>query len=255
MSNPKGHCLKCNTENEYSNIICDACGARLPWAAAVTQAQQVPAKTAPLLPPLKVSLPPGLLPSFAPTPKTQTLSAPQNMSGINTTHAMPMSSVDPFNCIVCQNPNVQKVSALYQSGNWQTTSNTVMVGGGHMFGGNNFATLSGGVTGTSGATQLAQFLAPPVCPKLYTTENWVRFFVGGALAALLTFGLAIPFFAIAGLFMASKQSAAQQQLAVFNRQMPRWTRLYYCSKCDNIYDPMTRQATHPSDMRNFLNAG
>lgn len=31
-----GQCPKCSAANEYSKIVCDACGARLPWAEAVT---------------------------------------------------------------------------------------------------------------------------------------------------------------------------------------------------------------------------
>lgn len=31
-----GTCPRCKTENEYSKLVCEACGARLPWADAVS---------------------------------------------------------------------------------------------------------------------------------------------------------------------------------------------------------------------------
>lgn len=37
MSNLKGICPKCSSENEYSKTVCDVCGARLPWASALEE--------------------------------------------------------------------------------------------------------------------------------------------------------------------------------------------------------------------------
>lgn len=31
----KGKCLKCQTENEYTQVFCSFCGERLPWADAI----------------------------------------------------------------------------------------------------------------------------------------------------------------------------------------------------------------------------
>lgn len=45
----KGRCLKCTQENEYSKVICDFCGVRLPWADAVVQPQPTRSSGAPLV--------------------------------------------------------------------------------------------------------------------------------------------------------------------------------------------------------------
>jgi hypothetical protein len=36
MSAPQGECPSCKTANAYTSVICNLCGARLPWADAVT---------------------------------------------------------------------------------------------------------------------------------------------------------------------------------------------------------------------------
>ena len=153
-----------------------------------------------------------------------------------------------------QNIHVQKVSALWQSGNWQATSDTTTLGAGHIFGGGDFATMSGGVTNTSGSTQLAQYLAPPPRPNVLPPERIMGIVIGCALICLFTFFIALPLVAICFLVFMSNQSKAKRQLEIWNRQMPRWARLFYCSRCDNFYDPHTRQAAHPAQMRLFLNS-
>jgi len=35
MSTNQGHCPQCKQSNSYSNLTCELCGARLPWASTV----------------------------------------------------------------------------------------------------------------------------------------------------------------------------------------------------------------------------
>jgi hypothetical protein len=48
MSTPKGQCPQCKNENEYSKVVCDFCGARLPWAHAVAPKPQSQPQPTPL---------------------------------------------------------------------------------------------------------------------------------------------------------------------------------------------------------------
>lgn len=41
----KGQCAKCGDENPYSSIVCSGCGARLPWADAVSDKARATAST------------------------------------------------------------------------------------------------------------------------------------------------------------------------------------------------------------------
>ncbi len=43
-----GRCTKCGNANEYSKVICDFCGARLPWADGVKESVKQPLKAAPV---------------------------------------------------------------------------------------------------------------------------------------------------------------------------------------------------------------
>jgi len=43
--NAKGQCAKCGDENPYSSIVCSGCGARLPWADAVSDKARATAST------------------------------------------------------------------------------------------------------------------------------------------------------------------------------------------------------------------
>jgi len=49
MAPSQGQCAKCNQPNAYNKIVCDFCGARLPWANAVQSStrQSAPQQTAP----------------------------------------------------------------------------------------------------------------------------------------------------------------------------------------------------------------
>lgn len=48
MATNQGLCPKCNQPNDYTAVVCGDCGARLPWADAVTKKSG--ASTAPLIP-------------------------------------------------------------------------------------------------------------------------------------------------------------------------------------------------------------
>lgn len=48
-SSSQGQCAKCGALNDYTSLACSACGARLPWAGAVSPSQ---ARTQPLTQPL-----------------------------------------------------------------------------------------------------------------------------------------------------------------------------------------------------------
>ena len=41
----QGPCPRCQAQNDYKNLVCQSCGARLPWANTVSQAARIASNT------------------------------------------------------------------------------------------------------------------------------------------------------------------------------------------------------------------
>jgi hypothetical protein len=165
-------------------------------------------------------------------------------------------------CVACGNEQVQKVSSIVRGGAWSGVSSSSSIGGGHVFGGPDFVTVGVTQTRKAGATELAQTLMPPPTPPERRSDS------GCAIVLLIMVGLAfaasgvsniggeggslaggILMLAIAGLVglavyaLATAHSTPkaraqrEEELARWHTAMVRWDRLFYCPRCDRVYNP------------------
>ena len=184
-------------------------------------------------------------------------------------HPVPVQSAaqEPHSCVACGCPTIQKVSGLYRGGVWSAESVGVGVGFGRTSGGQSFTTVSTSHATSAGGTSLAQALAPPIQPRRFQTkaENIV---LGGTFFAFLVWLVGwmvvvdsfspIPFpvfiivasmitlVPIAAIPYALKAVREQKaNLAVLLQRwqtvMSHWDQLYYCSRCDRVFNPKTGQ--------------
>ena len=186
-------------------------------------------------------------------------------------------------CPVCHHEDVQKVSAIVQSGSWSSSSQSIGVGGGHVFGGPDFATVTSTSTKGQGASILAQALAPPPAPRTQSTMVGclglgcllplggfcLLAFLGslttppgatnasGSSAVSLVMGV---LFAGGGLALFWHSSQESKRLAALNeidrtrwqQAMQVWNTLLYCQRCDSVYIPHTGRAAPSAQMRQLL---
>ncbi len=178
-------------------------------------------------------------------------------------------------CIVCGNAQVQKVSAIYQAGTWNSVAvgETVgygmgMDGGGAVFGGESVSHVSGG-------TRLASVLAPPVQPPMQELAEFLVAWLLGLGAFCIAIFSIPPFSAsyspmallFAALCAAGSVLAAQvgcwrkqQYQGFYERAVTGWreaseiwNRLYYCPRCDHVYDPTTGKSAPSQQTSSLLN--
>jgi hypothetical protein len=158
---------------------------------------------------------------------------------------------------------VQRVPAVVGGGTW--TSFGVSVGGygGHSSDGTEFSGTFVSPSFGGGSTDLAARLAPPRNPhRVYS--GW--FFAGlatlgyGVACALMAaqvftsqppdtvIGLGIAsalLLALSGLCwwkFALHQAELGKEKREYSERMQRWNTLYYCGRCDSVYDPASGRA-------------
>lgn len=173
-----------------------------------------------------------------------------------------------FACPVCLNPMVQRLATVVRSG---MTSGTFAAGMG-MIG--DAGLNVGGLAGVAhNATHLAKLLAPPKEPKLITnTLPLIAILLGGMVAFCGFVGLvgrldplSIAIVSIVlgsgilliGLF--TYKGARQNDLTRFNQAHVRWQqamtaydRLFFCDRCDHVYDYQTRQVRRPESAYDLI---
>ena len=162
-------------------------------------------------------------------------------------------------CPRCGNyQTTQRVTALVASATWsgQVAGGIVGQGGGQ--------TMVAGFSGVqSGATMLAQRLAPPTAPAPPSTWRLTWAFLsaaagGGAywiyrspasngetFPAFLLW-VAVAFGALAvllvALYLAQSSSARadyQRRQVEYQQAMAQWGNMWYCNRCDTVYDPVS----------------
>jgi hypothetical protein len=208
-------------------------------------------------------------------PPSGYVSLPSSMSAPPKTVTMPAQPSVPIPtmplivpCVNCGNPDVQKVTALYQSGSWTSSASSLSVGGGHVWGGPNFTTVGTTSTKGKGATGIAALLAPPVCPRVPVSLGGVPVALGclmplgggalmaalGSLAepsimtifllgtATLSIGMGIRIFQDVQQQKPARDIEQQRLDAQWRQAMQRWETLIYCPRCDSVYQPHTRQS-------------
>jgi hypothetical protein len=197
--------------------------------------------------------------------------------------------VTAYTCLVCGNSAVQKVTAICQAGSWASNSQGVSFGVGHvgpLTGGADFGMVSTTTSQSAGASHLARTLAPPLRPVcrspggtaglviLICVAAFFGLFGVVGLAALANSGpsdsgglgcavfMLIVALASAGgavaihLDMQRQRTRAmveyRHKLPLWEAGMRRWNQLFYCSRCDNVYNPQTGQSAPAHAMPSIL---
>ncbi len=176
---------------------------------------------------------------------------------------------EPNGCVACGSPTIQKVSGLYRGGVWSAESVGVGVGYGRTSGGQSFTTVSTSHAVSAGGTGLAQALAPPQQPHRFNTSAEITLFssmvaslaawivcwwtlagtpllvvLHSPLVAYILVASATTLIPIAAAPFALKSVREQKaQLTILLQRWrtvtSRWQRLYYCSRCDRVFNPQT----------------
>lgn len=235
MSVTAVRCPKCQAMNASGARVCNLCGTSL---ASLMAAQAPTTKTTMISPPVAKLMPPP-----------------------------PSKPVILHQCAACNSTDVQKVSAIYASQNWDKASFGGSVQVGHIQGVG--ATVSGGPnwSRSHSATQLAQWVCPPPEPLPPSRDigtpiifALMALFFASAVGqqvfsspgvtvvlALVAAGVA----AWAGYYLTQgqlerKRAIYEQNHVKWQYAMQNWDRLYYCPKCDQTQDPVRRLITPSS---------
>ena len=174
----------------------------------------------------------------------------------------PPVSVNQFVCPICGSNGVAIVSGIYAS----TQKTALHYGGGNVV--------------TMGSSMLGRYLAPPRLPSDISIELvlGILLWLTGAGAAMfllppplgffegidkahppsvyLKFGMTALVFLSGGVFFLMRYRTKYLQKKVdkakLEVRMVVWDRLLYCSRCDTLYDPLTRVNMKPFECSSYL---
>ncbi len=158
-------------------------------------------------------------------------------------------------CSRCGGAQVQKVSAIYRSGSWQSNGVTMQTGYGGQHDNLGFSTAYG-------RTMLASALAPPAAPyndgidKMIATPtalallcygvhniscgiyNMCVDFVSGGYALYLVLGLISGFVGYKWLrYIWKPEKDLAQQMERYEHELSLWHKKWYCHHCDFVFLP------------------
>lgn len=176
-------------------------------------------------------------------------------------------------CPSCGGEAVQRVPAVVGAGTWTSHANTMGGYGGHSSDGTDFSGTFAGSTFGGGSTDLAARLAPPRDPHRvysgwffaglgtlgyggysvamacgivgYQTPEMTTFFLGGGLLLLALSGLCWWRFAL-------HQGELAEEKRAYPERMRCWGSLFYCARCDAVYDPASGRAASPHGIGSLL---
>ena len=250
-------CPHCGTAAPVDAPQCAKCGHVYRTAFAPTEA---PGRDDAWTPPPAAA--PPAAPSYPPAP-----AAPAQA-----TFSPPPTPLNAamLACRVCGNTAAQKVSAVCQSGAWSGGSSSLSVGAIHLRHGD-IPMSAVTATRSSGASEIARLLMPPVRPRF--VASWagsILVAITGLVAVLIAASMGGPLWAttaaaLAGLLWffvlraeggteATGQARHHAALAQWEHAMRIWDRLFYCSRCDHVYDPQDGVAAPPHGMPALLYA-
>lgn len=183
-------------------------------------------------------------------------------------------------CPVCGSQETRKVSVVVQSEGWSSVASGHSLSVGQIVHGPAFG--MGGIHGaaTIGGSHLAQSLAPPIAPQPPGYRN-------GCSLAILTFSGILGLIGLLGLsaYPGERPSSAMIISAIWSlgafggatallwrdvsvnrrywRQQPRliarwkqaliaWDQLFYCHRCDHVFEPRGLAAVRPMDLNQLL---
>lgn len=241
-------CLKCGTASAVNAMLCQKCGHRFgdPTEKPALKPPAAPAS------PLSVAAP-----SVSTTPPTQSIH-PQASASMT----QPPLTAEMLACRVCGGTSAQKVSAVVRAGSWITESRGHFVGAGSD--GQGHTMLVGGPTRSTshGQTGTASLLAPPARPSFAPS------YVGTILVPIFGYALALLFWTTVGpvavtitalltsllwAFVWNQEGTAAEggqvrhrgNIARWEQGMQNWNRLFYCPRCDHVFDAQTSAAAPP----------
>lgn len=191
---------------------------------------------------------------------------------------IPVQPTGPCRCAACGSEQVQKVTAICREGNWDTHGRGQTTGASILPNGQVVYAVADTRTYGRGQTRLAQQLAAPPHPDWGSTpRDGIYWGAGGAGVMLLVtlmvannsaagFWLTSGCALLAGLLVgyavwesyrvrARERAGAvhyERARAEWQHQMARWEQLYYCSRCDVVFDPHTRRYAHPAQQWSLL---
>jgi hypothetical protein len=207
---------------------------------------------------------------------------------ILTPHAPPPPPGHAFACActVCGNAQVQTVTAICQEGQWSAVTSMQTTGVAFDMQGHSALAFGGGTAHNFGSTQLAAMLAPPPLPSFRNPEvigTRTAFIIAMAVLAFFTLIFAAPYWASArtdeelplgallfgagslACFMVALSVHRQcgpalrqahwhfdQAVEMHRQQIATWQQLYYCSRCDHVYNPLNGQAAQTAYMYTLL---
>lgn len=187
-----------------------------------------------------------------------------------------------LSCCVCGNENIQKVSAVHRAGIWASSSSGNTVGVGYVAGAGPGIGVAPSSSIASGHSLLASTLSPPPRP----TVEHSNMISGGAIFGTIAFfsllygyylasdpvsfardpsdahwamGIGVCSLIIATLFFyqhyQGEMKARLRNVTKYNRwqdAITNWDQLFYCSRCDQVFNPQTMQAAPAAMMDNLL---
>lgn len=186
----------------------------------------------------------------------------------------PTPAVGAYRCVVCGSPTVQKISALYRGGSWEVDSTGTSVGLGYVSGGHLVYTVAESQEHGHGQTHLAAYFRPPDAPhppRSYYAAAYVGFGFGLFLLIVAFLAQRLPVIqVIIGLLAVACSLAGWREWAAVSRglkerqveweadmdawqtSLQRWGQLFYCGRCDQVYDPNTGRHAPPVWVRSLL---
>ena len=168
-------------------------------------------------------------------------------------------------CVECGNTDVKKVAAIVREESWETKTRGESYGFRRDGKGRwrpDPRTYTETKTGTS---KLAQQLAAPEEPIaillspdwFYTLALIVAWFLTPSVGAFF-----IVWFILSGVYGQLRRPLKQAHLrhiekakvakVEWAKAMKSWNALYYCVRCDTVYNPETRQSAPVNEMRTLL---
>lgn len=255
MSVPQKQCPQCKQWQPLSAAICPHCGRQFRTTA--------PHQAAPVDQTLL-----GVAPSH-PTPTPGYPAAAEVLPPLG----QPQQQHPALRCIACGTDAGQKVSAIVQAGFSSGASVGASTGVGYVWGAGAVSMVGTTTTSHQSATVLAQLLAaphPPLRPGwagagcvlfgitawAIIASSWLQDPAARVPSTLLFVGASAAF-AIGGWawFILSQIQGGKRHAEGVQRwqlAMTRWDQLFYCARCDTVYNPTTGHRVPAREMYRLL---
>ncbi len=168
-------------------------------------------------------------------------------------------------CVQCANTEVKKVAAIVREESWETKTQGQSYGFRRDHKGRWRPDPRTYTETKSGKSELAKRLAAPEEPIfILLSPHW--FYTLALLTAwFLTQsigGFVLVWFILSGVYSQVRkplQRAYERRVkqskvdkAAWEKAMKVWNSLYYCSRCDSVYNPETGQSAPVNEMRTLL---